>query len=100
MKRFERQEEFDIEELPSFDCKHSFIWFHDSKKNTLKSILYFLRNSAAHGHIQRCKKNHIWYHIEHRYKGTLKFVSSMKKSDFWHFIEEAKKSKPSKKVKM
>lgn len=71
----------------------SFCWFHDSENNSLKSVLKLLRNSAAHAHIKRVKRSQIWYSITHKYKNTTKLVIEMKKTDFWRFIEQAKKSK-------
>ena len=100
VKRFENLHELVAAELPLFDFSHNFIWFYDKNNNSLKSIFYFLRNSAAHAHIKRCKSHQWWYHIEHRYNEKVKFVCSMKKPDFWRFVAEAKKFKTSNKGKL
>lgn len=89
--RFEKEKELTDAILPEVDFNKSFLWFHDAKSNTLKSLFYLLRNSAAHAHIQRIKhKQLLWYRIEHRYKGKLKLFGCMKKTDFWRFVDEGK----------
>jgi hypothetical protein len=55
-------------EIPPFDYANNFIWFHDAKKNTLKSILYHLRNSAAHADIKRQKDKQWWYNDSEKYE--------------------------------
>ncbi|MFQ2705818.1 hypothetical protein [Aeromonas caviae] len=86
--------------LPTVDKKQNFIWFYNAKGNILKSIFYHLRNAAAHADIERMEGNPICYHIEHRYKKQLKLVCQMKKTDFWHFVDEAKNLKSHGKEKM
>lgn len=93
MVRFETEKMLEEATLPSADCSRNLIFFHDCKKNSLKSIFYLLRNSAAHAHIRKEKSGQIWYLIEHRYKKQLKLVCYMKKADFWRFVDEGKKMK-------
>ncbi|ODR87069.1 hypothetical protein [Shewanella xiamenensis] len=89
------------------------ICVYNSEGNLLKSIFTQLRNAAAHAHIRRIKQGQICYHIEHVYptraragrKGrsnsskrppvapSVRFFCQMKKTDFWRFVESAKKLK-------
>lgn len=100
MVRFETEKMLEEATLPSADCSRNLIFFHDCKKNSLKSIFYLLRNSAAHAHIRKAKSGQIWYLIEHRYKKQLKLVCYMKKADFWCFVDESKNMKASTKSKV
>ena len=91
--RFETEKMLEEATLPPADCGRNVIFFHDCKSNSLKSIFYLLRNSAAHAHIRKEKSGQIWYLIEHRYKKKIKLVCYMKRADFWHFVDEGKKMK-------
>ena len=95
------------------------ICVYNSEGNLLKSIFTQLRNAAAHAHIRRIKQGQIYYQIEHvfpvRAKNgaskaannqvgasskrqpapSLRFFCQMKKTDFWRFVEAAKKLKSS-----
>ncbi|MFL9596135.1 hypothetical protein ACET5Y_20520 [Aeromonas veronii] len=98
------------------------ICVYNSEGNLLKSIFTQLRNAAAHAHIRRIKQGQICYQIEHvfpvRAKNgasqatnskaannravssskrqpapSVRFFCQMKKTDFWRFVESAKKLK-------
>lgn len=90
VQRFKKQEDLQKAILPDDDFGQNLIWFYDKQNNSLKSIYYHLRNSAAHADIRRVKSNQLWYLIEHRYQHKLNFVCYMKKTDFWKFVDNAK----------
>ncbi|WP_335925063.1 hypothetical protein [Shewanella algae] len=95
------------------------ICVYNSEGNLLKSIFTQLRNAAAHAHIRRIKQGQICYQIEHvfpvRAKNgaskavksnagasrkrkpppSVRFFCQMKKTDFWRFVEAAKRLKSS-----
>lgn len=87
------QERKKIESLNSSSHLTNFIWFFNSKSNQIKSILYYLRNSAAHAHIKKIKYGRSsFYEIEHIYRKETKLKCRMKTTDFWHFVDVAKSS--------
>ncbi len=92
---FATLDELANENIASCDGQQSQLFFHDAKKNQLKSIFYHLRNAAAHADIKRvtCNKNQIWYCIEHRHKQQLKMIFNIRNNDFWCFVKESKKMK-------
>ena len=97
IKRFTKAKEFDdylqARKNADHESKANFIWFHDMKGNSLKSILVALRNAAAHADIKRKKNGYVWYSIDHKLKGKKKIICQIKKKDFWEFVGSAKKCK-------
>ena len=95
IKRFATTKEFHdyLQTTKNFDreSKANFIWFHDMKGNSLKSILVAFRNAAAHADIWRKKSNPVWYSIDHKLNGKQKIICQIKMSDFWKFVDTAKK---------
>lgn len=100
IKRFATTKEFHdyLQTTKNFDreSKANFIWFYDTQSNSLKSILVAFRNAAAHADIKRKKNGQIWYSIDHKLYGKQKITSQMRMSDFWKFLESAKKCKTAK----
>lgn len=94
VKRFVLVDDLGKQQILPCDGKQNRLWFFDSQKNSLHSMLKHLRNAAAHADIQRKKfSGQIWYVIEHVHGGKTKLICHMKKADFWLFVAEAKKMK-------
>lgn len=95
VKRFTLVDDLNQQPVSQFDGKQSRVWFYDSQSNSLHSIFKHLRNAAAHADIKRKKQSgQLWYCIEHRdNKNKLKFIAQIRRTDFWEFVDKARKFK-------